>query len=543
MSASKLLVYRMPASRAQVRAISSVALTLLVLFIATLFFRTELFQTQQVPAREAFVTNSSIILVMADMIIATLLFAQARVLQARPLTVLAAAFFLAGLFLSLRILSLPGVLGPLERRPDLHYNVPLWFYLSSHAALPLAIMPYAWLSQAKDRSLRMDPPGYRLLGRMLAGAMILAAIPVLAVTIHQSFLPWSSPIFVTSIAVMLLIIAGMAVLGRELHSQLDLWLLLMLWGWFLELALIGMSSVGYTAGWYAARTLGLVSGLFVLFALLAETSKLYAQTVLQLIAQTQEREHRFLVRDVMSASIAHELRQPLSAIMINAQTARQMALNQAKAPATPLDETIQVLDDIVASSHRANDILKSTRDLFGRANDERNAVDPVVILQRTLAMVESSALAHNVSVKLVVEEQPESVTVNRLQLQQALLNLFQNAIEALSQSHQRRRALVVRCRRWGDQGLTIQVEDNGPGIAATDRNRIFDAFYTTRPDAMGMGLLIARSVIRSHGGTIQVRPRDAGGTVFEICLPAEAIVRAPAASKIETPAFRPAMGN
>ena len=102
---------------------------------------------------------------------------------------------------------------------------------------------------------------------------------------------------------------------------------------------------------------------------------------------------------------------------------------------------------------------------------------------------------------------------------------------------------MVRCRRWGDQGLTIQVEDNGPGIAAADRNRIFDAFYTTRPDAMGMGLLIARAVIRSHGGTIQVRPRDAGGTVFEICLPAEAIVRAPAASKIETPAFRPAMGN
>ena len=516
---SKLLVYRMPASRAQVWITSSVALTLLSLLIATLFFRTQLFQTQHIPAREAFVAISSIILVMADLIIATLLFAQARVLRARPLYVLAAAYFLAGLFLTLRVLSLPGVLGPLDRRPDLHYNIPLWFYLSSHAALPLAIMPYAWLSQATDRSLRTEPPGYHPPGRILAGTMILAASLVLALTFHQTFLPWSSPIFLTSIAVMLLIIAGMVVLGRGLHSQLDLWLLLMLWGWFLELALIGMSSVGYTAGWYAARALGLVSGLFVLFALLAETSKLYAQTVLQLIAQTQEREHRFLVRDVMSASIAHELRQPLSAILINAQTARKMASGQGKVLAAPLEETIQALDDIVASSERANDILQSTRDLFGRADHQRDAADPVVILQKTLALVESSARAHNVSIKLVVEEQPGPVAVNRLQLQQALLNLFQNAIEALSQSHQRRRALVVRCRRWDDRGVTIRVEDNGPGIAAADRNKIFDAFYTTHPEATGMGLLIARSVIRAHGGRLEVEARSPAGTVFVIHLP------------------------
>ena len=115
MSASKLLVHRMPASRAQVRA-SPPAWRLVLSSCSSqhLFFRTELFQTQQVPAREAFVTNSSIILVMADVIIATLLFAQARVLQARPLTVLAAAYFLAGLLLTLRVLSLPGFWGAIR---------------------------------------------------------------------------------------------------------------------------------------------------------------------------------------------------------------------------------------------------------------------------------------------------------------------------------------------------------------------------------------------------------------------------------------------
>src|SRR4029079_329767 len=170
----------------------------------------------------------------------------------------------------------------------------------------------------------------------------------------------------------------------------------------LETTLIALPAPGFTAAWYAARGLGLVSGLFVLFALLVETSKLYAQTVLQLIAQTQEREHRFLVRDVMSASIAHELRQPLSAILVNAQTARKMASGQGKVLAAPLEETIQALDDIVASSERANDILQITRDLFGRADHQRDAADPVVILQKTLALVESSARAPTVATNIVV---------------------------------------------------------------------------------------------------------------------------------------------
>ena len=121
---------------------------------------------------------------------------------------------------------------------------------------------------------------------------------------------------------MLLVVAAMVMLGLTLHSVLDLWLLLVLWGWLLEMALIALPSTSYTAGWYAARSLGLLSGLFVLFTLLVETSKLYAQTVLQLVAQKQEREHRSMLRDAITASIAHELRQPLSAILLNAHVSR-----------------------------------------------------------------------------------------------------------------------------------------------------------------------------------------------------------------------------
>jgi len=457
---------------------------------------------------------------MADWIIATLLFAQARVLHAQPLYALAAGFFLAGLLMALRILSLPGAIGPLGRRFDPTYNVPLWFYLCSHSALPVAIMIYARLSRTTDRSARTGPPRYHAPGRYLTGSMILAASVILGLTVVETSLPLSSPIFLAACTVILLVIGGMAALASGTYPEMDLWLLLMLWGWLLELALIALPSAGYTAGWYAARTLGLLSGQFVLFTLLGETSKLYAQTVLQLIAQTQEREHRFLIHDVMSASIAHELRQPLGAILINAEVARKFAADEQRELAAPSDEVLQVLEDIIASSQRANDILENTRAMFGRGEKERTTIDPAVILRSSLAMIETSARAQGVSVKYVTEGRPALVVINRLQFQQVLLNLFQNALEALSQSAEPRRILLVRCSCWDDQAVIIRVEDNGPGIAPADRSRIFDAFFTTRPGGLGMGLVIARSVIRAHGGRLDVEPRSPSGAAFIIHLPA-----------------------
>jgi signal transduction histidine kinase len=162
-------------------------------------------------------------------------------------------------------------------------------------------------------------------------------------------------------------------------------------------------------------------------------------------------------------------------------------------------------------------MLESTRAMFGRGRSERTLVDPAVILRSTLAMVASSARIHGISTDLVVEGRPGSIAINALQFQQAMLNLFQNAIEALSHSDQRRRNLLVRC--WDDQGVVIRVEDNGPGIAPADRKKIFDAFFTTRPEGLGMGLVIARSVIRAHGGRIEVEPRSPAGTAFIIHLP------------------------
>ena len=510
----------MPASKAQVRITSGVALALFLVFITTLFFRTQLF-----PAGNAFVPITSAILIMADWITATLLFAQAGVLRARPLRVLAAGYFFTGLLVALRVLALPGFLVPPDRfGPD--YNVPLWFYLSSHAALPLAIMIYAWLNRATDQQPPPVLPGHRPLGRYLAGSVVLAGTLILAATTGETSLPWTSPIFLAGSIVLLLTIAAMIVLGVTLHSVLDVWLLLVLWGWFLEVALIVLPSTGYTAGWYAGRSLGLLSGLFVLFALLVETSKLYGQTVLQLVTEKQERENRFLIRDAITASIAHELRQPLSAILLNAQAGKRTLSSHEGGIVALLGDLPLTLDEIIASSRRANDIIEGTRTIFGRQTTHRCPTDLGVLLRGALAMVAGNARANDVSVELVIEELPGPIAVNRTQLQQALLNLFQNAIEAMGHSGESHRSLTVRCAPWvngvdSEQGVIIRVEDNGPGIPPDDRERIFDMFYSTRTDGTGLGLWIARSVIEAHGGRLDVEPRVPSGTAFVIRLPSD----------------------
>jgi len=513
LSDTKLLVYRCPASPAQVRVTAGVALALCLTYVVTLFFRNDI-----LPPSEFFVAITSPLLIMADWITGTLLFAQARVLRARSLQVLAAGYFLAGLFVLLRVLSLPSVLASSASFGP-HYNVPLWFYLASHAALAPAVMIYVWLNQATDQAAPTASPDKLSLGRILATSIILAGSVILVVTAVETTLPMSSPMFLAASAVMLLVIASMAMLGRRLQSVLDLWLILMMWGWFLETALTALPSSGYTAGWYAARSLGLVSGLFVLFALLAETSKFYAQTVLQLMAQKQEREHRFLIHKAITGSLAHDIRQPLSAILLNAQMGKRTLAQPERGVAALLEELDLTLNEIVTCSDRANSIIKSTRTIFAREGTDRSATDPAILLRTTLAMVADSARAQEVSIGLVVEGQPKPITINRMQMQQALLNLFQNAIEALSHAYGRNRTMRVSCIPWGDVGVIIRVEDNGPGILPADREKIFNTFFTTRVDGAGLGLPIARAVIEDHGGRISAEPLSPVGTAFVVRLP------------------------
>jgi signal transduction histidine kinase len=500
MPTSKFVVTSIPADRAQIRITSGVAVALFLVFVVALFERGQL-----VYSGLSYVPITSAVLIIIDWITAAMLLAQARALRASRLAVLGAGFFFTGLLVVLRALTVPAT-------PDPTNQTALLFYLASHAALPLAVIPYAWLDRATNHRALAATLGHSA-KRNLAGGVILVGILILAATATQTTLPFTSPVFLAGVVVLLLTNAAMTVLVLNSRSELDLWLLLALWGWLLEVALITLESPSSTAAWYAARGLGLASGLFVLFTLIAETSRLYGKSVQELEDQDNERERRYLVREAIGASLAHELRQPLAAILINAEVARKCCESDS-------GHLRAALDDIISSGHRARDVIQSTRAVLGGQVGEKRPIDLEALVRSSLNLVAPKARARKITTSIVMEGELKPVSGDPAQIQQALVNLFQNAICALTYVEGRDRILQVHCiARPKEDDVIIRVEDNGSGIEPENLKKVFTPFFTTRKHGTGLGLMIANMVVEAHGGKISVEPLSPFGTAFAIRLP------------------------
>jgi signal transduction histidine kinase len=519
---STFLVYREHANWAQVRIVSGVALLLLVVFGATLPYA-----RLPLPRFDAFIPVTSAILVTGNTITAAMLFAEARVLRSTALQVLGAGYLYTGLMLVARVLTFPGAFAPHGLLGG-DANTTIWLSAASLVGLPIAIVAYLRLNRVADEPLAR-PPSRPALGLYAIVPVFAAALLTLLAIASAPLLPpltatlvdYAPSFYALPSALLVLISAVMIVLWLEQRTELDLWLLMALLGWLLEIGLVLLSPGRFTVGWYVGQVMSLLSSLFVIYALIVKTNTLYAHSVQQLVTERQEREHRFLMRDAIAASIAHELRQPLSVILMSSQVAR-------KKPAGQDAEVAHLLDEIAATAIRASDIIQSTHAMFGRDASRKQPVHLEPLLRGALAIVQSGARAQDVSIELVVQGQLKPVTGNWMQIQQALLNLFQNAIDALSRVNGRNRTLTVRCTpSEGEEGLTIRVEDNGPGIASADQEIIFAPYFTTRAEGTGLGLAITRLVIEAHGGQVTVEPLSPCGAAFVIRLPYDEGARRP----------------
>ena len=227
------------------------------------------------------------------------------------------------------------------------------------------------------------------------------------------------------------------------------------------------------------------------------------------------RVSQFSAMGAMTASIAHEIQQPLAAMVTGANAGLRWL---SKSP-PELDEVGQVLDAIVRDGHRTREILDAIRAVFKKDNQEIGPVDVNGLIEEVLELAQGELQKQRVSVHSELADQLPQVLGNRIQLQQVLLNLTVNAIDAMTATTGRERLLRVKSEIREEEGVLITVEDSGTGIDPQDAERIFDALFTTKSKGMGMGLSICRSIVEAHRGRLWVSAGAHHGSAFHVALP------------------------
>jgi PAS domain S-box-containing protein len=217
----------------------------------------------------------------------------------------------------------------------------------------------------------------------------------------------------------------------------------------------------------------------------------------------------------LAASIAHEINQPLTGLVSSGHAClRWLASDTPK-----LDEVRRAVERIVRDGHRAGDIIRSLRALARKSGPELTQLDINDAIHEVLRLMRSELNQHGVLLETALSGGLEPITGDRVQLQQVIMNLIMNGIEAMSAVMRQPRVLRVKSQIDSAGDLLIVVEDSGPGFAPESVDRLFDPFFTTKPNGMGMGLSICRSIVDAHGGRLWASPQSPRGAIFQFTVP------------------------
>jgi signal transduction histidine kinase len=492
------------------------------------------FATVKLPEIDAFVPSLAAALFLCDCVTAVLLFGQFSILRQWPLLVIASGYAFSALIVVGHALAFPGAFSH-NGLFGSGLQSAVWLYWFWHAGLPLAIIAYA-LGKDTDRPISVR------FARLAISSSVAATIALVVgmfwfVTQHHDLLPVTFvdvhplSLFRRIIGgVVILVIGGIALclLWARRRTLLDEWLMVALCALLIEVALASvLSGNRYTVSWYAGRFYQVVTSTVVMAVLLVEMTTLYADVARSNMllererlsleravrAQRREREARLMTGDAVAASIAHELRQPLTAMVTSADA----GLRFLDRSLPNLDKAKEALKGIVADGHRAGALIGTIRAHFKSDLRERTSFHVDELIQETLALAREDLQKHRILVQAEPNGQLPEARGNRVQLQQVLLNLIMNAVDAMA-ARDEPRILSVKSDRYEGDRVVVSVADTGTGIGPQDLDRIFNPLFTTKPDGMGMGLSICRAIIEAHEGRLWFAQNTPSGAIFRFTL-------------------------
>ena len=478
-----LNIANMPPTGQQKAIAVGVAVTLIVAAAAIAPFA-----NIQLGRIDAFIPVLQTALSIAEVITAALLFAQYSIQPQRALLALAGGYIFSGSFAFLQTLAFPGGYAPAGLIGD-GPNSPAWIYVLWHTTFPAAIIVYAL---SKD-GIGVDALPIRskraAIITTLAGVLTTIAVLTWIVTTKTKYIPsfYTDDVRVqtqfgnqVNFALWSWCTIALTILFLRRRTILDLWLMVTLLASMPNfLVAIVSSSVRFTVGWYAARCFVLVASCMLLTVLIVETMFLYSRLASAVTLLRRERANRLLSVEAVTGAVAHELGTPLGAIALNAST----ALSQLQSTPPQLEGLEEILGDIEADSHRAGATISSIRGLTTKSVHRIGAISAEDVGKLALRLLKHDLQVREISVSTEFQGDLPDVQIDSIALQQVLLNLIRNAIDAMDPS-------PIGARR-----LRVQTS--------------FD----------GLGLAISSTLVANHGGKLRLVKSDSEGTLFQLALP------------------------
>jgi signal transduction histidine kinase len=506
------------AARAPRRSVSAFkALAFVVLAYAAILP----FAALPLPRSPTFVSTLEGMICLADVLTAAFLYSQFWMTRSRAMLMLASGYSFTALLVVVHLSTFPLVFSPTGLLGTGPQGTG-WLFITWHLGFSVAVCLYVVLKDADNTENPVRQPPARAICLSLLTVSCMVILLTLLLTAAREHLPklvldglWFSPLghFATGVDLVIAMVALLLLAIRQ-TSMLDRWLMVSLCALVAELTLISFVVHGrYDLGFYAERAFALVSSAAVLAALHAEVAGGYSRAVHRLTTLRHERESRLVSIQGAAGAIAHEIKQPMAAIALEADTAREYL---GRTP-PDIEEVRESLAAIASNAVRASEVITNIRSALKSDSVEMVPLKLNDIITEALNRMREEFDARAVRVELSLAAELPAVRGHRGQLLQVFLNLLANAIDALENVTSGGRLIRIESAPLSTDRIVVRVEDSGSGIDPRIAGGIFDLFATTKPSGMGLGLTLCRLIIEQHGGEIVAS--SPAGPRFQVFLP------------------------